>query len=47
VAQLWGEEPGKQAHDDLRRLKQVLETGEVPTPAMRRADAAAAAPAAA
>ncbi|WP_431266874.1 SRPBCC family protein [Dankookia sp. P2] len=47
VAQLWGEEPGRQAHDDLRRLKQVLETGEVPTPAMRRADAAAATPAAA
>jgi uncharacterized membrane protein len=44
VAQLWGEEPGKQAHDDLRRLKQVLETGEVPTPAMRRADADAAMP---
>ncbi|MCR0984933.1 SRPBCC family protein [Roseomonas populi] len=44
VAQLWGEEPGKQAHDDLRRLKQVLETGEVPTPALRRADADAAMP---
>ncbi|WP_217363057.1 SRPBCC family protein [Roseicella sp. DB1501] len=44
VAQLWGEEPSKQAHDDLRRLKQVLETGEVPTPAMRRMDADAAMP---
>ncbi len=43
-AKLWGEEPGKQAHDDLRRLKQFLETGEVPTPALRRADAEAAAP---
>ena len=43
-AKLWGEEPGKQADDDLRRLKQFLETGEVPTPALRRADAEAAAP---
>ncbi len=43
-AKLWGEEPGKQAHDDLRRLKQFLETGEVPTPALRRADAESAAP---
>ncbi|MDO9711908.1 SRPBCC family protein [Paracraurococcus lichenis] len=47
VAQLWGESPSRQAYDDLRRLKQVLETGEVPTPAMRRADADAAMPAAA
>ncbi len=46
-AKLWGEEPGKQAHDDLRRLKQFLETGEVPTPALRRADAESAAPASA
>ena len=44
LAKLWGEEPGKQAHDDLRRLKQFLETGEVPTPALRQADAEAAAP---
>jgi uncharacterized membrane protein len=44
LAKLWGEEPGKQAHDDLRRLKQFLETGEIPTPALRRADAEAAAP---
>ena len=29
---------------DLRRLKQFLETGEVPTPALRRADAESAAP---
>ncbi|RYI17250.1 MAG: hypothetical protein EON48_10330, partial [Acetobacteraceae bacterium] len=45
VAQLWGEGPDRQVHDDLRRLKQVLETGEVPTPAMRRTDAATATPA--
>jgi uncharacterized membrane protein len=31
VAWLLGEEPDLQARDDLRRLKQLLETGEVPT----------------
>jgi uncharacterized membrane protein len=29
IARLLGEEPGQQVSDDLRRLKQVLETGEV------------------
>ncbi|MGH9153517.1 MAG: SRPBCC family protein [Acidimicrobiales bacterium] len=29
VARLFGEEPSQQLADDLRRLKQVLETGEV------------------
>lgn len=29
VAKLFGEEPGQQIRDDLRRFKQVLETGEV------------------
>jgi uncharacterized membrane protein len=29
VARLFGEEPSQQLRDDLRRLKQVLETGEV------------------
>jgi uncharacterized membrane protein len=29
VATWFGEEPGQQIRDDLRRLKQVLETGEV------------------
>lgn len=29
VAKLMGEEPDRQAHDDLRRLKQILETGHV------------------
>lgn len=29
VAKLFGEEPGQQVHGDLRRLKQVMETGEV------------------
>jgi len=31
VAKLWGEEPTQQIDDDLRRLKQLLETGEVLT----------------
>lgn len=31
VAWLFGEEPGKQVRDGLRRLKQKMETGEVPT----------------
>ena len=31
VAKLFGEEPGQQVHEDLRRLKQILEAGEVPT----------------
>ena len=29
VAKLLGEEPGQQVAGDLRRFKQVLETGEV------------------
>jgi uncharacterized membrane protein len=29
VAKLFGEEPQQQVSDDLRRLKQVLETGQV------------------
>ncbi len=43
-AKLWGEEPGKQAHDDLRRLKQLLETGEISTPVLRAADRDAGTP---
>jgi uncharacterized membrane protein len=31
VAQLFGEEPGQQIRDDLRRFKRVMETGEDPT----------------
>lgn len=31
VAKLFGEEPGRQIGDDLRRFKQLMETGEVPT----------------
>lgn len=31
VAKLFGEEPGTQVQDDLRRFKQLMETGEIPT----------------
>jgi uncharacterized membrane protein len=31
LARLWGEEPRLQVRDDLRRLKQLLETGQVPS----------------
>jgi uncharacterized membrane protein len=31
IAKLIGEEPGQQVHDDLRRLKQLMEAGEAPT----------------
>ncbi len=31
VAKLFGGEPGQQIHDDLRRLKQLMEAGELPT----------------
>jgi uncharacterized membrane protein len=29
VARLWGEEPTQQVHDDLRRFKAIVETGDV------------------
>jgi len=31
VAKIWGKDPGTQIHADLHRLKQILETGEIPT----------------
>jgi uncharacterized membrane protein len=31
VAKLFGEEPGQEIGEDLRRFKQLMETGEVPT----------------
>ncbi len=31
IAKILGEEPGRQVSDDLRRFKQLLETGELPT----------------
>ena len=33
VAELFGKEPGQQAHADLRQLKMLMETGEVATSA--------------
>ena len=30
VAWLFGEEPRQQVHEDLRRFKQIMETGEIP-----------------
>lgn len=40
IAWLFGEEPDTQARDDLRRLKQLLETGEITAPEMRSSGAA-------
>lgn len=31
VARVWGENPDRQVQDDLRRFKQMMEAGEVPT----------------
>ncbi len=31
IAKLFGEEPEQQVREDLRRFKQVMEAGEVPT----------------
>ena len=31
AAKMWGEEPSQQIEDDLRRFKQILEAGEIPT----------------
>ena len=31
VAKLYGEEPNQQVREDLRRFKQLIETGEIPT----------------
>jgi uncharacterized membrane protein len=48
VAYVFGEEPRRQVYEDLRRFKQLMETGEIPTtegqPSGRRADAHAARP---
>ena len=32
VAKMFGEEPNQTIREDLRRLKQLMETGEIPTP---------------
>ncbi len=31
VAQMFGEHPEQQIREDMRRLKQLMETGEIPT----------------
>jgi uncharacterized membrane protein len=31
LAHLWGKDPDQQIHEDLHRLKQILEAGEIPT----------------
>ena len=32
IAKMWGEEPNQQVSEDLHRFKQLMETGDVPTP---------------
>lgn len=40
VARLFGEEPDRQVREDLRKFKQLMETGEITTSARRIADSA-------
>jgi uncharacterized membrane protein len=40
VAKLFGEDPDREVREDLRKFKQLMETGEVTTSARRRADSA-------
>ena len=40
VARLFGENPDRQIREDLRKFKQLMETGEITTSARRRADSA-------
>jgi uncharacterized membrane protein len=40
VARLFGEDPDRQIREDLRKFKQLIETGEITTSARRRADSA-------
>jgi uncharacterized membrane protein len=40
VARLFGEDPDRQIREDLRKFKQLMETGEITTSARRRADSA-------
>ncbi len=40
VARLFGEDPDRQIREDLRKFKQLFETGEITTSARRRADSA-------
>ncbi len=40
IARLFGEEPDRQVREDLRKFKQLMETGEITTSARRPADSA-------
>jgi len=40
VARLFGEDPDRQVREDLRKFKQLMETGEITTSARRREDSA-------
>jgi uncharacterized membrane protein len=40
VARLFGEDPDREVREDLRKFKQLMETGEVTTSARRREDSA-------
>lgn len=40
IAKLFGEDPDRQTREDLRKFKQLMETGEITTSARRREDSA-------
>jgi uncharacterized membrane protein len=40
VARLFGEDPDREVREDLRKFKQLMETGEITTSARRREDSA-------
>ena len=40
IAKLFGEDPDREVREDLRKFKQLMETGEVATSTRRRADSA-------
>jgi uncharacterized membrane protein len=40
LARLFGEDPAREVREDLRRFKQIMETGEIVTSARRRAESA-------
>jgi uncharacterized membrane protein len=40
IARLFGEDPGREVREDLRKFKQLMETGEITTSARRREESA-------
>jgi uncharacterized membrane protein len=40
IAKLFGEDPAREVREDLRKFKQLMETGEITTSARRRAESA-------